>query len=183
MAADARIEASSKSAGGASPHHHSAAARENALSVDSLLGAHVAGFRIDRLLCSRGLGAVYEGVQEWPPRSVATKISHLNCSPDMARRYERRSKTVQALKHPRIAATYSSGVEPWAGLNVPFQVMEHVANATPLRRFVISRSLSVQQRLSLFREVCDAVAYGHRQGVFHGYLTPQKVLLDPTGSP
>jgi len=177
------MEAPFKSPSGPPPYHHSATSRENALSVDSLLGAHIAGFRIDRLLCSRGLGVVYEGVLEWPPKSVVIKISHLNCSPDIARRYERRSKTVQALQHPRIAATYSSGVEPWAGFTLPFQVMEHVANAIPLRRFVISRSLSVQQRLAVFREVCDAVAYGHQQGVFHGYLTPHKVLLDPTGSP
>jgi len=183
VAVDARTAAPSKSPSGPPPHHASSASRNNAISVDSLLGAHIAGFRIDRLLCSRGLGIVYEGVQEWPPRSVAIKISHLNCSPDMASRYDRRSKAVQALNDPQIAATYSSGVEPWAGLNLPFQVMEYVANAIPLRRFVISRGLSVQQRLPLFREVCDAVAYGHQQGVFHGYLTPHKVLFDPTGSP
>jgi serine/threonine protein kinase len=183
VAVDARGEAPSRSPSGPTPHHHSAALRDNACSVNSLLGMYVAGFRIGRVICSRGLGAVYEGVQEWPPRSVAIKVSYLDCSPDMARRYERRSTTVQALKHPLIAATYSSGVEPWSGLNVPFQVMEHVDHAIPLRRFVVSRGLSLQQRLALFREVCDAVAYGHQQGVFHGYLTSHKVLLDPTGSP
>jgi serine/threonine protein kinase len=61
--------------------------------------------------------------------------------------------------------------------------MEHVPNSMPLRRYVISRQLSVQHILSLFREVCDAVAAGHRKGVVHGYLTPNKVLIDPSGSP
>jgi serine/threonine protein kinase len=157
--------------------------QKQALSERSMLGAHIAGFRVDRLLCNRGLGAVYEGVQEWPPRSVVIKVLHLDCSPDTAHIYERRGKTVQALHHPRIAATYSSGVEQWAGRKVPFQVMEHVPHSIPLRRYVISRQLSVQHILSLFREVCDAVAAGHRKGVFHGYLTPNKVLIDPSGSP
>jgi serine/threonine protein kinase len=148
-----------------------------------MIGRHIGGFRIDRLVCDRGLGAVYEGVQEWPPRSVVIKVLRLDCSPEMARSYDRRWKLVQTLHHPRIAATLSAGVEPWAGQNVPFQVMEHVPDAIPLRRYVISRRLSVQQILSLFQEVCDAVAAGHRQGVFHGYLTPQKVLIDPSGSP
>ena len=158
-------------------------AQKQALSETSMLGAHIAGFRVDRLLCNRGLGAVYEGVQEWPPRSVVIKVSHLDCSPHTADIYERRFKTVQALHHPRIAATYSSGVEQWGGRNVPFQVMEHVPHSIPLRRYVISRQLSVQQILSLFRDVCDAVAAGHRKDVFHGYLTPNKVLIDPSGSP
>ena len=148
-----------------------------------MIGRHIGGFRIDRLICDRGLGAVYEGVQEWPPLSVAIKVLRLDCTPEMARSYDRRWKLVQTLHHPRIAATLSAGVEPWAGRNVPFQAMEHVPDAIPLRRYVISRRLSVQQILSLFQEVCDTVAAGHRQGVFHGYLTPHKVLIDPSGSP
>ncbi len=182
VAVDARTEAPPRSPNKPTPICHVVAPREDTLHHDSLIGAHIAGFRIDRLICKRGLGAVYEGVQEWPPRSVAIKVSSLDCSPDMARRHERRWRTVQTLNHPRIAATHSSTVEPWAGRSVLFQVMEYVADAIPLRRFVISRRLSAQQRLALFREVCVAVAYGHQQGVFHGYLTPHKVLLDTTGS-
>jgi serine/threonine protein kinase len=180
---DARSEAMYHGAVGPGPRRDAAPSTQQALSDTALLGVHIAGFRVDRLLCNRGLGAVYEGVQEWPPRSVVIKLSHLDCSPDMARIYERRCKTVQALHHPRIAGTYSSGIEQWAGRKVPFQVMEHVANAIPLRRYAVSRQLSVPEILSLFREVCEAVAAGHQQGVFHGYLTPHKVLIDPSGSP
>ena len=151
------------------------------MSHDSLLGMHIAGFRIDRLICNRGLGAVYEGVQTWPSRSVAIKVSPFDASPDVASRHEQRWKTVQTLNHPYIAATHSSTFESCAGRRVLFQVIEYVADAIPLRRFVISRRLSAQQRLALFREVCVAIAYGHQLGVFHGYLTPHKVLLDTTG--
>lgn len=182
VAVDARTEAPPISPNRPSPLCHSVAIREDALHHDSLIGAHIAGFRIDRLICKRGLGAVYEGVQEWPPRSVAIKVSSLDGSPDMARRHGRRWEAVQPLNHPYIAAVHSSTIEPWGGLSVLFQVMEYVAGAIPLRRFVISRRLSPQQRLALFREVCVAVAHSHQQGVFHGYLTPQKVLLDTTGS-
>lgn len=183
VAVDARAEAQPRSPNRPTPLLHAVASPKSTLHHDSLIGAHIAGFRIDRLICKRGLGAVYEGVQEWPPRSVAIKVSPLDDSPDMARRHERRWKAVQTLNHPHIAATHASTIEPWAGLSVLFQVMEYVAGAIPLRRFVISRRLSPQQRLALFREVCIAVASSHRQGVFHGHLTPHKVLLDTTGSP
>ena len=40
------------------PLHHAVASPADVLSHDSLLGMHITGFRIDRLICSRGLGAV-----------------------------------------------------------------------------------------------------------------------------
>ena len=180
---DAHTESMHRGSNGPGPRRDEARSQQQPISEISMIGAHIAGFRIDRLLCNRGLGAVYEGVREWPPLSVVIKVSHLDCSTDMARIYDRRCKTVQAIHHPRIAATHSSGVEPWAGLNLPFQVMEHVPYAIPLRRYVISRQLSVPEILSLFQEVCDAVAAGHSHGVFHGYLTPNKLLIDQSGSP
>ena len=182
VAVDAHAESPHRSPNRQPPLHHAVASPEDVLNHDSLLGAHIAGFRIDRLICNRGLGAVYEGVQKWPSRSVAVKVSPFDGSPDVASRHEQRRKTVQSLNHPHIAATHSSTFESCAGRSVLFQAMEYVADAMPIRRFVISRRLSTQQRLALFREVCAAVAYGHQQGVFHGYLTPHKVLLDATGS-
>jgi len=148
-----------------------------------LIGMHIAGFRIDRLICDRGLGAVYEGVQEWPPRSAVIKLWRLDCSPDAARAFERRQRAVETLNHPGIVATHSSGVVPWSGRYLPFAVMERVADAIPIREFVIARGFSLHKRLALFRDVCEAVAAAHRQGVVHGHLTPQKILIDPAGRP
>ena len=62
----------------------------------------------------------------------------------------------------------------------PFLVMEHVAGQ-PITAYCDTRRLSVEDRLALFGQVCDAVAYAHRQLVVHRDLKPSNILVTDGG--
>src|SRR3546814_13406019 len=53
----------------------------------------------------------------------------------------------------------------------------------PLERFCRDNKLSLEARLDLFRQVCDAVSYAHRNLVVHRDLTPSNILVNTDGTP
>jgi serine/threonine-protein kinase len=86
-----------------------------------------------------------------------------------------------ALDHPHIARLLDGGVSP-DGL--PYFVMEYV-DGQPIDAYCDARRLTVEQRLGLFREVCDAVQYAHQRLVVHRDLKPSNILVTegPGGEP
>jgi non-specific serine/threonine protein kinase/serine/threonine-protein kinase len=50
-------------------------------------------------------------------------------------------------------------------------------------QYVRSNTLSVSATLALFREVCDAVQFAHRNLVVHRDLKPQNILVTASGTP
>ncbi|MEO1478116.1 MAG: serine/threonine-protein kinase, partial [Bacteroidota bacterium] len=59
-----------------------------------------------------------------------------------------------------------------------FFVMEYVEGA-PITAVCAERRSSVQERLRLFRAVCEAVRYAHRQAILHRDLKPSNVYVSP----
>src|SRR3546814_9387738 len=53
----------------------------------------------------------------------------------------------------------------------------------PLERFCRDNKLSLEARLDLFRQVCDAVSYAHRNLVVHRDLKPSNILVNTDGTP
>ena len=62
----------------------------------------------------------------------------------------------------------------------PYLVMEYV-DGQPLDRYCDERRLDVPARLRLFAEVCDGVAFAHRNLVLHRDLKPSNIMLAPGG--
>lgn len=151
---------------------------------DALLGDSLGGVRIVRLIAEGGMGRVYEGLQERPRRTVAVKTIRPGVvSPRLMRRFEYEAQVLGRLAHPGIAHIHSVGVQEVAGATVPYFVMEYVRDARPLTAFANDRRLSTRERLSLFREVCAAVAHGHNRGIVHRDLKPGNILVDAEGRP
>jgi len=152
--------------------------------VDPLLGVDLGGVKIVRLIGEGGMGRVYEAVQERPSRTVAVKIIRQGILTEKTlRRFEREADFLARLQHPGIArifivGTYSSDVG-----EIPFYVMEYLADAKPITHYVDELSLSVTDRLRLFQQVCQAVSHGHDRGIVHRDLKPGNILIDNTGQP
>ena len=53
----------------------------------------------------------------------------------------------------------------------------------PLTRYCDEHRLTVTERLRLFRKVCDAVSYAHRNYVVHRDLKPGNILVTSQGTP
>jgi len=154
------------------------------LRVDPLLGLDLGGVKIVRLIGEGGMGRVYEAQQAKPSRSVAVKVIRQGITSEKTlRRFEREAEFLGRLQHPNIAqifivGTYSSDIG-----DVPFYVMEFLANAKPITNYVHEQGLELHDKLRLFKQVCEAVSHGHDRGIVHRDLKPGNILVDETGAP
>ena len=145
-------------------------------------GSRIGDVTIVRLLGEGGMGRVYEGRQGMPCRTVAVKVMHASMlSAAAARRFDHEAHLLGRLNHAGIARIYSAGMEQGPDGVVPYFVMEHVEDARPITAYAAERDLSARDRVSLFREVCQAVAHGHQKGVIHRDLKPGNILVDASG--
>src|SRR5690606_7679181 len=111
---------------------------------------------------------------------VAVKLVE-SAAPGLVRRFRRERRILAALDHPRVARLIDSGA---LDDGRPYLVMEYV-EGVPLTAYADARRLPVGARLRLFLQVCDAVAYAHRNLVVHRDLKPSNVLVtdDDAGRP
>ena len=128
-------------------------------ATDLLVGRSFGGVTLTRFIAEGGMGRVYEAEQANPTRRVAVKVLRPGfLNRETTRRFVREVSTLASLQHPWITQVYSAGTYDVAGAELPYFVMELIADALPLTEYAKTRHLSVAQRLGLFRQVCDAVA-------------------------
>lgn len=151
---------------------------------DPLLGKDIGGVKIESLIAEGGMGRVYKGLQARPRRPVAVKLMRPGfVSREACRRFDNESEVLGRLRHQYIAQIFSAGICNVVGAQVPYFVMEYIPDALPLTKFAAERKLSTEQRLDLFRKVCEAVAHGHDNNVIHRDLKPSNILVEPSGMP
>ena len=112
-------------------------------------------------------------------QQVAIKQMHAMLSPSegMISRFRAERQILANLEHPNIARLLGGGV---TAEGLPYLVMEFV-KGTPVVEYCLSRKLSVEQRLSLFREICGAVEYAHTQLIVHRDIKPANILITDDG--
>lgn len=89
------------------------------------------------------------------------------------RRFQAEKHILASLRHPNIARLYDSGV---IDENVPYLIMEFV-NGRPITTYCDADCLTIRERLSLFRQVCNAVDHAHKNHVVHRDLKPSNILV------
>jgi len=158
--------------------------RVRAKPADPLLGTDLGGVRIVRLVGEGGMGRVYEARQERPERTVAVKVIRQGITSEKTlRRFEREAEFLAKLQHPGIAQIFVVGSYASDYGDVPFYVMEFIADAKPITNYCFEHDAPLAERLRLFAEVCDAVAHGHDRGIIHRDLKPGNILIDGFGRP
>ena len=152
--------------------------------VDPLLGVDLGGVKIVRLIGEGGMGRVYEAQQARPSRTVAVKVIRQGITSEKTmRRFEREAEFLGKLQHPGIAQIFVVGTYSSDFGDVPFYIMEHLANAKPLTNYAHEQGLELHERVRLFKLVCEAVSHGHDRGIVHRDLKPGNILVDANGSP
>ena len=159
----------------------SLASVQSDLEREALGTAQVGPYRLMRELGRGGMGVVYlaardDGLFE---HSVAVKVLHLGSVERLGRRFAQERQILAALDHPAIARLLDAGSTP-SGL--PYLVMERV-EGLPIDRFCARGRLPIDQRLELFRQVCEAVEAAHRSLVVHRDLKPSNILVAADGRP
>ena len=136
-------------------------------------------YSIVRMLGSGGIGTVYlvERIVGGVVQRAALKVLSLHAAgPLFADRFAREQHILASLDHPNITRMLDAGLSE---TGEPYLVMEYV-DGVHLDTFCDDQSLGVPARLNLFLQVCDAVAYAHRNLVVHLDLKPSNILVHQT---
>ncbi|MBI5068981.1 MAG: protein kinase [Deltaproteobacteria bacterium] len=143
-------------------------------------GAPVGPWRLLRELGAGGMGTVWlaERADGGPARQVALKLPRWSADPAaLSRRLLRERDALAALEHPHIARLYDAGVDA-AGRT--WLAMEYV-DGLPIDRYAREHGLPVRERVGLFLQVAEAVAYAHTRLVVHRDLKPPNILVTGEG--
>jgi serine/threonine protein kinase/tetratricopeptide (TPR) repeat protein len=136
-------------------------------------------YHIVRVLGEGGMGVVYLAERTDLGSRVAIKILRdAWLSPARRERFASEQRTLAQLNHPSIARLYDADTltdgSPWF-------VMEYV-EGVPLTEYCAAHDCSIEERLKLFRSVCEAVQYAHAHAVIHRDLKPSNILVKSDAS-
>jgi serine/threonine protein kinase len=139
----------------------------------TLVGSTLGRFRVDRLMGRGGMGAVYAAFDEKLERDVALKV--LTEEGDYAlqkKRLLREARLAAKLQHPNIATVYE--VDELEGrLLIVMELLEGSA----LRKVLMQRKVSLDEAISIARDVARALARAHTAGVIHRDIKPENIFL------
>ena len=142
---------------------------------DRLIGETIGGWTLTGPLGRGGMGSVYraERADETFEQHAALKIVRPGFERDFGARFLRERALLANLDHRGIARLLDGGLTEDG---TPYLAMELV-EGQPLTAYADTYGLEVDERLRLFLQVCDAVAYAHRNLVVHRDLKPSHMLV------
>ena len=144
------------------------------------IGGRVGPYRLEQLIAEGGMGTVYLGsrVDDEYHKLVAIKLVAQGLDGDDAlHRFRNERQILASLEHPNIARLYDGGTTKDGR---PYLVMEYVEGE---RIDDYCEGLNIAECLELFREVCGAVSYAHRNLLVHRDLKPSNILVTDEGVP
>ncbi len=146
---------------------------------DAAIGTRLGAWIITRPIGRGGMGDVYEGARAQGDfeQRVAIKLLQREAAAQLER-FEAERQILARLEHSGIARLYDGGV---AGDSRPFMVMEYV-EGRPITEFCALTQAAFEERLKLFNQVCEAVAYAHRNLIVHRDLKPSNILVTGAGT-
>jgi serine/threonine protein kinase/tetratricopeptide (TPR) repeat protein len=135
-------------------------------------------YRITGVLGEGGMGIVYRAERTDLGSVVAIKLLRdAWLSPARRDRFAREQRLLSQLKHPSIATLHDAGALPDG---TPWFVMEYV-DGLSITEHCRTRAASLDERLRLYRAVCEAVQHAHRSLVIHRDLKPSNILVTAEG--
>lgn len=140
----------------------------------------IPGYTILEQLGHGAMGQVYLARHDELARPVAVKVlrppvldSHYD---EFVTRFRNECKVLAMLPHKNIAKLYDVGS---LDDDRPFFTMEYLEGAQTVQQYCDETHADIQQRLRLFLEICDGVAFAHRNAIVHRDLKPSNILVDP----
>ncbi|MGE0815549.1 MAG: tetratricopeptide repeat protein [Vicinamibacterales bacterium] len=143
-------------------------------------GYTVGAYRLIQPIGRGGMADVYLAARadDEFTREVAVKIVREGLGGDLLHRFRVERQVLATVDHPHIARLFDGGVTDDGR---PYLVMEFV-QGQPIDRHADARRLTVDLRLALFLQVCDAVDRAHRHLVVHRDLKPANILVTAEGA-
>ena len=140
---------------------------------------YIGQYRLVKPLGQGGMGDVFLAVQSNTNQHVALKLLRSSFSrANIAKRFEIEQRILAGLDHPNISRLLDIGETED---KLPFLVMEFV-DGIPITDYCDEKKLSIEARLELFKQVCNAIQYAHQNLVVHRDIKPSNLLVDAKGN-
>jgi serine/threonine protein kinase/Tfp pilus assembly protein PilF len=131
-------------------------------------------YRIEREIGRGGMATVYLADDVKHHRHVAVKVLHSELASSIGPdRFLREVDVVASLNHPRILPLYDSG----EANDFLFYVMPYIQGESLRVRMDREKQLSIDESLTIVRQVASALGYAHAHGVIHRDVKPENIML------
>ena len=138
-------------------------------------------FLLERELGRGGMGGVYMGRDKMLDRPVAVKVmlKEYGDDPEFVEKFKREAQAAAKLIHPNIAQIYTYGIAN----GMPYIAMELVAGGSLDKLMQNSgASIDIPRVMKICEQVAQALRCAADQGLVHGDVKPENVLLDSNGN-
>ncbi len=140
-------------------------------------------FEVLELVGMGGMGSVYKVRDLRQDRIVAVKILLAELADDTAalKRFEQEAEAASKLSHPNLVSTYEHGITPDGA---PYLVMDYFEGESLSDCLKREGLFKPTRALTLIRQICEALAHAHAEGVVHRDIKPTNIIIsrDESGS-
>jgi eukaryotic-like serine/threonine-protein kinase len=145
---------------------------------DPSVGDVLDGYELTALVARGGMATVFKAVGQ-DGKTVALKIPHLECESDVVfyERFRREEQAALRVDHPNVV----KAISPHGEKSRIYMVLEYV-DGVPLSSLLEEgRRVPTAHAIELSRQICDALACLHAQGIVHRDVKPGNILVTPNG--
>lgn len=169
------------------PEHESKTLFQDVTLVKTNNGEHVKSieslgrYLIEREIGKGAMGKVYLAWDSKLERRVVIKTVCFDLAMGAAEiaalkdRVYREARAIAKLMHPNIVVVYD--VEDSKDLS--YIVMEHIEGRDLKQALKVSRCFDSHRAIKIVSQVCSALDYAHRAGIFHCDVKPSNIMLLP----
>ena len=138
-------------------------------------GTRIGPYKLLQQIGEGGFGVVFLAEQSEPvARRVALKIVKLGMDTrQVVARFEQERQALAMMDHPNIARVLDAGATETGR---PYFVMDLV-KGSPIVHYCDQNNLTIDERLRLFAQVCQAVQHAHGKGIIHRDIKPSNILV------
>ena len=140
-------------------------------------------YRLIRRLGEGGMGVVYLAEQASLDRLVALKVirPELVGSPTAVARLRQEARSIARLRHPNLVAVHTFGEERGVHWFVMDLVMGRGLDAVLEGAVAEQRELPIRQVVGWGRQIAEALACAHAEGIIHRDVKTSNILIDGRG--
>ena len=142
----------------------------------NLIGQTLGSYQILEQVGKGGMATVYKAYHAAMDRYAAVKVlpPHFMHDDTFLERFEREARTIARLEHPHILPVYDYGK---TDDGTTYIVMRYIEAGT-LADLLSAEDPDLNEAIRLFKQIADALAYAHEQGVVHRDMKPSNILVD-----